>query len=283
MKFFKDLKNSVYGPDFYRQLESEKASSSLKYFLKLAAILAILSSIIYSAVHISTLRAGVFTLLDSFPEGLVIKIDKKAGIIESNSKNPHVWAGDLKSEKLSRDNVFAVNTNETFSFDNLEKYNAIVTIFKDGMAFYDPKTGDVRVIDPKNLPNIELTKTYISSLEAKIDKYWPLIWISFSLILALGMFLFYARYLIEVLLISLFIFILYKLLKSRISWNYSFTMSAHALTLALLADFLLSSVFGFTNSLDNGFFKYISEILTLLVMVFNLKGFGIIPSKDETV
>ncbi|MST03981.1 MAG: DUF1189 domain-containing protein [Candidatus Pacebacteria bacterium] len=279
MNFFKQIKSSIYDPKFYKDLEGETVFSSIKYFFKLSFFLALIFTIISGLFNLSFFSDTKKLINDSFssiPEDLEINIYSDKGLIESNKKEPYflnetaIINNNENIKKLNSSHILTVDTNQNLSVDALDKYNSIISVFKDSIAFHNSEDGDIRIYKAKDLPDLKISKDEVHKWRDTFLRFWPLIAVLINLIMFFILIIYSIKYLLGALVLGLVIFLLLKFEKKDISFKYSFKISLHLLTILIILDALMNSFTNYGFSFSNGYF---STAILALIIFLNLKNF----------
>ena len=91
MKIFKNIKNSIYSPKFYKELLEKPFSFSFKYFAIFALTISLFVTIIFSVIYIPGIKFFIdefgYNVIDYYPEELQVTI--KNGQVFTNVQEPY--------------------------------------------------------------------------------------------------------------------------------------------------------------------------------------------------
>ena len=279
MNFFKQIKSSIYDPKFYKDLENETISSSIKYFFKLSFLLALIFTIISGLFNLSFFADTKKLIQEGFsniPEDLEINIYSDKGLIESNKKEPYflnesaIIKNNGNIKKLNSSHILVVDTSENLSVNGLDKYNSIISVFKDSVAFYNPEDGNLRIYKAKDLPDLKISKEEVQKWKDTFLNFWPLIAILINVVMFFASVVYLMKYLLGALVLGFVIFLLLKFEKKNISFKYSFKIGLHLLTVSIILDALMNSFVNYGSTFSDGYF---STAILGLIIVLNLRNF----------
>ena len=244
LQLIDNFKNSVYSPEFYRSLESQPLSFSVKYFFKLALVFVIVITTIISFELIP--RINFFLnklgpeLLSSIPENVEVKIiDGKAtsNLVEPFSipMPPSFLSTQEELEVKIPKNLLVVNTQSPFESDKFASYDTLLLLTND--TFVRGEENEIQVIKLDSLGDQTITKPYLTSLLNKVPIF--LKWLSPIVIIILFLVIF-AVFLVNLgyaLAVAFVIFIFGKIKKAPIRFKKSYQLSLHAISLPILINF----------------------------------------------
>lgn len=245
LQLIDNFKNSVYSPEFYRSLESQPLSFSVKYFFKLALVFVIVITTIISFELIP--RINFFLnklgpeLLSSIPENVEVKIiDGKAtsNLVEPFSipMPPSFLSTQEELEVKIPKNLLVVNTQSPFESDKFASYDTLLLLTND--TFVRGEENEIQVIKLDSLGDQTITKPYLTSLLNKVPIF--LKWLSPIVIIILFLVIF-AVFLVNLgyaLAVAFVIFIFGKIKKAPIRFKKSYQLSLHAISLPILISFV---------------------------------------------
>ena len=262
------IKNSVYGPEFYRNLREEKPGYSFKYFFKFIALVSIVVALLVSIKLFPALKSFNDTLgsgaIINFPEELVITISN--GKASTNVVEPYtfLFTADFKNAKNNIDNLLVIDTKTSFSTEHYIAYRTLAWLTIDSLIIGDE--GSIRVIPlGTNIPNMTIDKTKISEWSKKVGNF-AVGFVYFTPILFFIItFLSLTWLLIYILFGALVIWFMSKLAGWGLTYGKSYQIGLHAVTLPII-------IFGFLNVIGWWHSFMISFTLLLIIAcVFNLR------------
>ncbi len=252
MQFFKTLRDSIYGPKLYSSLKERSFSSSIKYFIKFAILIAIINLLpILIRGPLPTpekSRAFIDKAATYYPDELVITITN--GKASTNVKEPYMipapddWKEreEQTAEGQSRtqllENILVIDTTQPFTLEAFKAHHTLALLTKDALVVEGGN--QIRILPIEKTPDTQLTKQIVSSLLEKIKPYTvmllPLL-ILFLLVIFIGIGLINLIYL---LFGALLIWGLTAILKTRLSYGKCYQIGLHAITLSIL----VNTIFG---------------------------------------
>src|SRR4030042_4087478 len=145
MEFFKNIKASIYNPDYYRSVINKPFSYSLKYFFLFVLIVALVSMLLLSFTVVPKIKflVNLFSekILQYYPDELEITI--KGGKASTNVKEPYFikapaeWSAVSGKKDPNVENILAIDTKNPFSVERFEDYKAYCYLAKESLACYD--------------------------------------------------------------------------------------------------------------------------------------------------
>ncbi len=277
MVFWDKVKNSIYGPEFYKELQSKPLSFSFKYFYALASILAVIGTAQFSFQVIpglTTFLSGLGPeIIDSYPNELVVTI--KDGQASSNVAEPYFikTPESMRNENYRNvpvtDNFVVIDTKNQFTEENFTKYNSFAVVTKTSLAFRKDN-GGIEIYSLSKMPNLTIDNASVASFVGKIQPFVKLAWPFFILASFAGFLLSFSAELIYLLFAALLIWIVAKVKKFPIGYKKSYQAGLHIITLPLL--------FGVASPLLN-IHVPIPFFATILLVVAALINFE--PRKTE--
>lgn len=154
MQFLNNIKSSIYNPTYYSEILNKPFSYSFRYFLSLAVLIAIVTTIVFSfktVPEISKVIRGIGpNVLKYYPDNLEITV--KNGIVSTNVPEPYFikMPVEFKSEvqpsnnsvKTSPDlskieNLFVIDTASSLTANLFYNYKTFVLISRDSVVYYD--------------------------------------------------------------------------------------------------------------------------------------------------
>lgn len=164
INFIQQIKGSIYGVDFYKDLVGKDASFTIYYVLKLWALLSLLTAIfaiaffsmfensVYKHFNVNNFSDLVTSYVTAnFPNELIITYDGDK--INTNTNEPVFFPlpkeifAKLSSEnnKDLRENILVLSSGESINQDSLNKYNAYAVISSTTIAYEDSKDVGVKL------------------------------------------------------------------------------------------------------------------------------------------
>lgn len=267
MNIFKQIKNSVYGPEYYKNIVANtKLRSSIKYFAKFSLLIATFFVVVAVATWplISRLaNKGLDSMVTLYPNDLEINIMK--GEASINKPEPYF----IKSTD-GTENLAVINTKEDFSISKFRSYGVPFMLTKTELVgIKNEGTGQLQIMP---LPKDDMKINHAEVMKGKewlVDKTPAIfIWVLVFGFIAIFLATFSGTLLLN-LLYAFGIWIMFKVIKRDLSYKKSYQVGVHALTFVTLIS--LVTFFGIFKFLDGFFVKL---LLTLIIVYINFVGFG---------
>jgi len=282
--FFNTIKDSIFSPNFYRQLASKPLSFSFKYFAGLS-ILLIGASLVLALPWIVRLEP-LFKNIGSevvqwYPDELTVTI--KDGKASSNVSEPFILplpasmrsTEDLDSPALATiTTALVINTKEEFSYERFMNYHTIALLTKDVLVFYDGE--QLRINALSEFPDFEINETKIVSWIAAISP-----WLNtgvFAVCYFMVLVASFLAHLVYLLLAALLVMLLFKVKKLSIGYARAYQVALHASTLGLL----IAVIDYFRLHYFIPFFGTIVLLIVVAVNCFGEKEQVVLPQSEAT-
>lgn len=277
MKFLKDIKNSIYNPDYYNRVIANPFSSSLKYFLLFILFLALLSTIILSFTVTPKIRFFIDTMskeiLRYYPDELEIMIKK--GKVSTNVQEPYFIKTSSDSKNTLMENILVINTKDPFSLENFKSYKTACLLTEENLVCYDSNQ-TIKINPLTNIPDFKLDKSIVSSFLTKIQPFFKLLYPFFILFFFMVIFIASLWQMIYLFFGALFIWLVAKIRKVDIGYKKSYQLGLHLMTTSFLIDFLIKYML---NPLGITFnIPYLFIIVLIVMAVLNLKNKTIVEN-----
>lgn len=264
----KQIKSSIYSPEFYQDILSFKFSYSLKYFLILVVLISVISTIIFAYGLVpkiysffETFRANI---LKYYPSELIMYFEN--GKLRVNVPTPYFlpWPKEVELAPPDIENFFVIDIENQFSLEKFKEYKTAILFTQKNLAYL--KDGRI-VIDEFNPSlNLVIDHKLVSSLANKID-------VLKNFIVPIAIFgLFFVFFilnlfkLIYLFLAALIIMLVLRILKIKLEYSKCYQIGLHAMTLPILI-FAAFQVFNFD-------FKppFLFTAILLIIVIVNFKN-----------
>lgn len=274
MNIFKQIKNSVYGPEYYKNIvASTKLRSSIKYFAKFSLLIATLFVVVAVVTWplVSKLaNKGLDSMVALYPSDLEINIKK--GEASINKPEPYFIKSADGTESLA-----VINTKEDFSISKFRSYGVPFMLTKTELVgIKDEGTGQLQIM-PLPKDDIKINQALVLDGQKWLIEKMPMI---FIWVLVIGFMVLFLTIFSGTLFLNLIyafgIWIMFKVLKNDLSYKKSYQVGIHAVTFVTLIS--LVTFFGIFKFLDGFFIKL---LLILVVVYINFVGFGKKADKVE--
>lgn len=250
---------SLTSLDYYKDLLKVTVGFSINYLLVLAIIGTIFTTLSLSGNVLPEVKSWTRTFLHEFkniypkdleitvqdnkwslnkPEPYEIPVPKSLLKTMEESAKPE----DFKEKGAFPKNLFVFDKNGTI--DQLEKNNTLILVNENN--FITQGKNKIEIYPLKDIPNGKLDQqvfnTFIDKLN-QIFSYLPAIVITFIIIFSfIFQFVFRLGYLI---IVAALLWIISKIMKSKLGFGELFRISIHTMTLPLVLDIVLTKVFTF--------------------------------------
>ena len=271
MKIFHQIKDSIYGPAYYKQIVGEmRLRSSIKYLARLSLIIAILAAVIFTAFYPkikSFLYQASSKIVASYPTDL--EIDIKAGNASANKPEPFFipmpdFGLHMENARqyVQPRNLLAINTKENFSAQKFREYDTFILLSKNELStLQNSRNGEIRIMPLSEIGDTKLTHEKVVETQNVLASMMPSMFV-FAVVLVFASFflMFFSATLVLNFIFGFFIWIFAKTLKINLPYKKSYQVGIHASTLANLLS--IFSVFGIVPA----FGKLIVKILIVFIV-----------------
>ena len=275
---FQKIKDSIYNPEFYREIRNEKFGRAFAYYYKLAFWIALISTIFFGFT-LGPRLSGFLEMLNekvltAYPAGLEVTI--KDGHASTNQATPTIIplpVTEIPAKIDSRDNQMPANlenflvidTTQPFTLEMFKNYQTIALLTADSLVSYD-RGQAVTIRSLQNWPSFVINQgnltTWSTSLKSVASRWLlPLVLVGIFLLV-----FFIATFALAYLLVaSLLVYLVAIIRQNRLTYSQAYRVSLHAITLPVIIsmfDLLLPS---FTLP------PFLFTLILLLVVAVNLK------------
>ena len=240
MSIFKEIKNSISNPDYYRSLVDESFGKSLKYYSALVLIVSIMVTIVGSILVVPVLNRLAFdlkeTVLSSYPDDLQVSVEK--GTVKTNVKEPYAISipNQYKDTVLGKKNLVVFDTTSSGDSKDLAEYQTFVLVGKDQVTYEEgPAIGSnvvTKVLDKDFnlvLDKLSITK-FFDTIEPLYKYVTPLIVLGIFMMVVLVM----LGAMLYLLFIALLVWLIALLNKWKISYLKAYQLSLHFATIGFI-------------------------------------------------
>lgn len=273
MKFLDNIRDSIYSPQFYRDIPWSGFWKAVRYFLLLIIVLTVIQAGITARPIATSFKAGVQnfvnSLVASYPQELVITI--KDGEAEVNVEEPFFLSlpkevsGLVESEGF--ENLLVIDTQNPYKGIQMDEYSTIAWLTKDAL-FVRGDDGGIDVINLSDVGDFTLDKRLIDSGVSMIAPYSKYLGPIAVVAVTLGIYLSYSQRLFYALFFALVLLILSLVLKLHWTYGQAYKISLYAMTAGMLFEFLL----GITSAYHQfSGFPFMFSLITLAVVFMNVR------------
>lgn len=269
---FETFKKSVYNPEFYQSAAGEPFWNILRYYSKVALILATTMTVVLGLVLVPV---GVIFVKDHagaliktyYPAGLVVHVEK--GEATANVPMPYVVpVKQLTGVAPSVDalqNMIVIDTTHDFDKKMFKDYKTYALLTKTEIVTQSDK-GQITIQELHGIPATTMSQDVLLSWVEKIRG-------SLGFIIVLGLLatfiifiLGYFMYLVPLLLFALVPFVIAWVKKTPLSYVEAYKMSLYAIIPALALKTLIN--------LMGIFFipSYFTLLVFMLIIAINMRG-----------
>lgn len=270
MKFLKTIQNSIYSPEFYKEVPKKSFGQSIKYFFLLILLLTVLgAATLFQDLFIKAPQEAQSFIQDTincYPSDLEIKISK--GAVSTNKEEPFfitACSSTFKTEGEENFNFAVIDTKTPFSQSKFEEYKSFVWVTKDSVVMKDQNAA--RLYSLTNVENFSLTKSSINTLYNQFSPYLKWIGPILLIFVFIGLFIFHIFRLIQFSITAALIWLLGKIFGQQLGYGTAYKLSLFACTLGLIVEFIVSFTSKWTGFSG---FPFMFTVLTLGVVVVNL-------------
>ncbi|MFA6338839.1 MAG: DUF1189 family protein [Candidatus Paceibacterota bacterium] len=277
MSLFKDVKNSIYNPEFYSELIDRPLSYSLKYFFSLICLISIAVSayftIIASPQLMTFAKESRNSIVSKFPSELEVTIKK--GEVSTNVKEkepylvsmpqmPRLQQSSMPTNNQAFQNIVVIDTVNQFSLEKFYEYHTAFLVTKNDIIYSDKDK--ITITSLAKSPDLVINKTSTESFFKKLDplvKFIPLLLaiFVFSISFFIG-----SAYLFYFLYFALLVWLVVRINKIHTGYMGAYKITLHAATLSILVDILMKLFFSKYN------LSYVFDVVILIVVIANLYG-----------
>ena len=277
-----NIKQSIYGPDYYRAVLTEPMRTSWKYYSAFALLVAVILTIILSVPLVFDANKVAHDFPPKFfayyPDELELTI--RNGIVGSSVTEPYFLPVpvELRDIKVLQtlENVAVIDTKTVFSIEQFNAYNAMFWVGLDQVAYRDER-GAIRIEPIDKNVSFVINEQKLRKFEERITPYYSLIGPIIVMAIFTGLVVAFGVNFIYLLFGALLIMFLGRFLKQTWSYGKAYQIGLHAITLSLLIDTFISIL-----GLGIVRFPFASTIVMLLVVYVNFKDSSAVLSTPKS-
>lgn len=238
-QLFENIRLSIYGPAYYRELLTRPASFSIKYYFALALLVALFLTIASSVPLLprvnQTLRDLPAKFFAYYPDDLEVKIEK--GVLSSNVAEPYflplpqVLKGAVRSGDAV-DSLLVIDTKTPFSVERFNSDKVAVWLGREQIALRDSNGVRVEQFDPKM--NLTVNERILRGFEQRLEPFYDFATPAVVIVLFLGLLFALCINFFYLFFGAALIFFLGRLLKQQWTYGASYRIGLHAVTLPVL-------------------------------------------------
>lgn len=289
MNFFSTIKATFFNPSFYKEVADGQRAGAFGYYFKLALLLSVISTILFSLFVGPTIHEALRTFPDAvvsyYPDDLEVTLTD--GAVTINQPEPYAlpfpqqWVSE--DAGASPSNLIVFDTASTFTTAGFEQYDTLALVTGDALVMQSDR--EIRVVPMSDFAcesknpgdcNYTLTNDKLSSFMTQLKPLSVYILPILAVGILLVLMVVYAFGLLTLLITSLAAFVAVRwLVKAapRLSYKQTYRLCLYAVTPALILGAVTGIVrtsFGIPTPFVDG---YLFElVLTLIVLVLNLRA-----------
>ena len=243
---------------------TETFGQSLKYLVKICALIAIIGALVLTGVlpfFKNQIKSGLTSVVESYPADLKITIAN--GEARINQPVPYIYKMPASTDnKLKYENLFVIDTDESFGIDKYNKYSTYVLLSKTEIVYPENNTKSLKITSLSDFGNVEINQDWLRSKQEMIMKYFVVALPVILIFLFIGFFLFnFIGELIILLLYALITWLVLRMKGINTSYQRAYQVSVHAVTLILIL-FIVSFAI---SAFDNFFVKILVLVIVVIV------------------
>jgi len=275
LNFFKNIVKSVYNPTFYKELETRSTWASVRYYLGLSVIIAVIlgasTAALLSPLVVAFLGQAKPVVLDIYPKDLVITI--KSGSAASNVSEPYFIKMPDKMKQFfgatSTINLAVIDTREKADQSKFASFNTLSLVAKDGVMLLKGENGVAgTTFQPYTSDFVMKHDVYVDFVN-KVAGFGDKLPIVMLVSLIVGFFLWGVVRMLYLLLAALLVYLMFKARKMPVAYGQSYRIALHAATVPILVNLILA-FFTFNPSILSTM-PFLFTIILLAVVWFNTR------------
>jgi hypothetical protein len=270
MKIFTEIKNSIYSPEYYKEVLQKPMSYSIKYFFKFVLIFSFILAIIFSFVYLPKVKIFFdnfgMQLVNAFPSNLEVEIKNSQAF--SLSPQPYFikTPSDFKTNngQTNFENLITIDVNNVFDLNKFNSFNTLSVLNKDSISYIENNKISIQPL--KGVPNFVANRENLSDFVNKVTPLLKFIYLVIPAGLFAGIYMSFIFYLFYLIFGALVIWIILKIKKINIEYKKAYQIGIHILTPALIINTALSN-FGFVYPL-------LFTMLLIIFTIINIRNFS---------
>ena len=278
--FFYIYKNSLTSIGYYKDVVNHKLSFSLKYFLSLAVISALIVTVsvtlkTYPQIN-STMEDMLSKIKEAYPQDLVITTNDTVWSInlpeplvipfpdvESLQEAAEIDAQSPNPQGIP-ENLIVLDHNGTV--EDFEKMNTLILVNEKNILVKEANNYSVYPIE--KLPNTQINQASFMSMVDGLrafTKYLPLI---IAVLMFLGVIFYYLVFrMIYLMIVAFMTWLVTFVFGSKLNYKQNLQVCTHALTLPLTVEVIISAL---GLNLEIPFWFALTNILFAVVVIYKL-------------
>ena len=282
MGFIRSIINSIYSPEFYKDVSQKSVWSAIRYFLLFTFILALFQTAVMAGPLISSSQNIVSTFITDitnyYPNELEINIQN--GVVSTNVKEPYFVAFPHITNNPTENkvkNILVVDTATPFSAGAFNNYQTLVWLAKDTLFYKDQSSEKISAYDLSKITSFRVDKFIIQNVLNTFKPYLKFVGPVLSVLLLLGIYSLYNLRLFFALILALLIFVIAKIFSKSLNYPQSYKLGLYAMTLPLIVEVVLTTTEKWTHL---GSFPFMVTILAVVIVFTNLGNLEVQKDKN---
>lgn len=244
MKFSDQVRQSMYGPSYYRELLGQPLGYSFRFYYSFAVLAALLIAIFLSislAPAAFSFVSGIGSkILAYYPDGLVLTF--KSGHVTTNAKEPYAvmfpeeLRGAGEKENVSKlANLVVIDTAAPFSTDEFTGYRTAALLTGDSVAYRD--SGKIVIQPLDRFPDMTIDKGKVASFVGKFQPYLKIFAALVPFLIFIGFIGAFSVKLLYFFVLALLVLLIARSRKIPIGYKKSYQLCLHLAIAPLLIYF----------------------------------------------
>jgi len=273
MNIFVKIKNSIYGPEYYKEVLSKPFSYSLKYYLVFSLLLALVFAV-FVTIKFFPAASFLATELEKVPEHFPVNLEVviKDGKASANVEQPYFvklprdfkQSGNILQDTSVIENLIVVDTKNKFDLQTFQSYKTVALLTEDSIVYINNEN-QITIASLSSVKDFTLNREVVSGFIGKVSPFlgilYPLVFV-FSYIGGFIALLFEMAYL---LFGALLIWLVAALLKLKIGYGKAYQLGLHLITLPVILCWIVL-LLPFENPIP-----FFGSILLILAALLNLR------------
>ncbi len=264
MNFLRRIYQSVYSPEFYRELLARPLSFSFKYYYGLAVLVALVMGVFLTLSMAPAILNFARNILPGsaryYPEELVITI--KDGKASANVLQPYAIKTPAElGIPSSTANLLVIDTEHPFTLEEFYSYKTAALLTKNDLIYID-REGQISITPISRFPNTVINRSLVENWIGKASRFISWLFPLVGVFIFVGYMAYASLLLIYLLIAALLIFLIGRIKKVAFGYKKAYQIGLHAITLS----FILEALMGFIPRLN----PHIPFQFTLLLLVITL-------------
>lgn len=267
---FETFKKTIHNRNFYRAVAEAPFYDAIRFYAKLAGILALIMTV---GLGILLVPQGVAFVRDRAPElvkkyypmELVVKIEK--GEATANVSMPYMipvaGEGAIPKDSFFK-NMLVIDTTSEFDKKKFEEYKTYALLTKTDIVTTSDH-GQITIESLEKVPRVTIDQGLLFSWAEKIRGSLPVVTVVGLFITFVVVFFGYLMYLVPLFLFALIPFCIAWLKKTPLSYGAAYKMSVYAIVPALALKTLLNLVGVFFLP------AYFTLLVFMLIIALNMR------------